>query len=175
MLPEISGLAFSWYLFSPPFLCRFDVLFKISFAAFGGILFGYDTGVISSVQVMPDWLCTFGHYDPALPAPYCAITSSQQSQVVALLSLGTFFGALFGAPIGDYVGRKFGFVVANGVFVVGVAMQVASTKLPLFLAGRVIAGLGVGILSTLIPMYQSECSPKWIRLVVLSQLYIDTR
>ena len=42
-------------------------------------------------------------------------------------------------------------------------MQTAATKLPLFVVGRVWAGLGVGLVSTLVPMYQSECSPKWIR------------
>jgi SP family sugar:H+ symporter-like MFS transporter len=42
-------------------------------------------------------------------------------------------------------------------------MQTAATKLPLFVVGRVWAGLGVGLVSTLVPMYQSECSPKSIR------------
>jgi len=42
-------------------------------------------------------------------------------------------------------------------------MQTAATKLPLFVVGRVWAGLGVGLVSTLVPMYQSECAPKWIR------------
>jgi MFS transporter, SP family, sugar:H+ symporter len=42
-------------------------------------------------------------------------------------------------------------------------MQTASTALPLFVVGRVFAGLGVGLVSTLVPMYQSECAPKWIR------------
>ena len=42
-------------------------------------------------------------------------------------------------------------------------MQTAATAIPLFVIGRVWAGLGVGLVSTLVPMYQSECSPKWIR------------
>lgn len=42
-------------------------------------------------------------------------------------------------------------------------MQTAAIKLPLFIVGRVVAGLGVGLVSTLVPMYQSECAPKWIR------------
>jgi SP family sugar:H+ symporter-like MFS transporter len=47
-------------------------------------------------------------------------------------------------------------------------MQTASTAIPLFVVGRVIAGLGVGLVSTLVPMYQSECAPKWIRGAVVS-------
>jgi len=135
------------------------------FAAFGGILFGYDTGTISGLQQMPDWLETFGHPVPVsttFPNGY-GISSSQRSLVVSILSAGTFFGALLAAPFGDFLGRKWGLVASCLVFCVGVAMQTAATKLPLFVVGRVWAGLGVGLVSTLVPMYQSECAPKWIR------------
>lgn len=67
---------------------------KTSFAAFGGILFGYDTGTISGLQQMPDWLRTFGHPVPvstSFPDGY-GISSSQRSLVVSILSAGTFFG-----------------------------------------------------------------------------------
>jgi MFS transporter, SP family, sugar:H+ symporter len=63
----------------------------------------------------------------------------------------------------DIVGRKWGLVLACLIFSTGVALQTAATKLALFDVGRVGAGLGVGLVSTLVPMYQSECSPKWIR------------
>ncbi|KAF8263986.1 MFS monosaccharide transporter [Lactarius quietus] len=136
-----------------------------SFAAFGGILYGYDTGTISGLQQMPNWLETFGHHVPVsstFPDGY-GISSSQRSLVVSILSAGTFFGALLAAPFGDVLGRKWGLIASCLVFSVGVAMQTAAIKLPLFIVGRVWAGLGVGLVSTLVPMYQSECSPKWIR------------
>ncbi|KAI0032308.1 MFS monosaccharide transporter [Vararia minispora EC-137] len=136
-----------------------------SFAAFGGILFGYDTGTISGIQGMSDWLRTFGHQQP--DGSY-GITSSQQSLVVSILSAGTFFGALFGAPVGDILGRRMGIIFSCLVFSIGVAMQTASTGIPLFVVGRVFAGLGVGLVSTLVPMYQSECAPKWIRGAVVA-------
>jgi SP family sugar:H+ symporter-like MFS transporter len=47
-------------------------------------------------------------------------------------------------------------------------MQTAATEWALFIVGRVFAGLGVGLISVLVPMYQSECSPKWIRGAVVS-------
>ena len=56
-----------------------------------------------------------------------------------------------------------GIIVSCLVFSIGIAFQTAFTKLPLFVVGRVFAGLGVGLVSALVPMYQSECSPKWIR------------
>ena len=67
---------------------------KTAFAAFGGILFGYDTGTISGLQQMPDWLRTFGHPVPvstSFPDGY-GISSSQRSLIVSILSAGTFFG-----------------------------------------------------------------------------------
>ncbi|EIN05606.1 MFS monosaccharide transporter [Punctularia strigosozonata HHB-11173 SS5] len=137
----------------------------VAFAAFGGVLYGYDTGTISGIKEMHNWLCTFGtdHGDGT-----CTIDSSRESLVVSILSAGTFFGALLGAPMADIVGRKWGIVFSCLVFSIGVAMQTAATQIALFVVGRVFAGLGVGLISTLVPMYQSECAPKWIRGAVVS-------
>ena len=110
---------------------------------------------------MNDWLCVFGKPDPATGV--CAISSSQQSLVVSILSVGTFFGALFSAPTADILGRRWSVVLAVIIFWAGVAMQTAALALPLFVVGRFFAGFSVGMVSMLIPMYQSECSPKWIR------------
>jgi len=146
---------------------RFSGIAMTAFSAFGGILYGYDTGIISGIIAMDNWLQTFGEATGDPTTPY-AITSSQQSLVVSILSVGTFFGSLFGAPAADFLGRKWGMIFSCLVFSVGVAMQTASTALPLFIVGRVFAGLGVGLVSTLAPMYQSECSPKWIRGAVVA-------
>jgi len=136
-----------------------------AFAAFGGILYGYDTGVISGIKQMEDWLRTFG--DETASGTY-AITTNQESLVVSILSAGTFFGALLAAPMGDFLGRKWGIIASTLVFCVGVALQTGTVNLNVFVVGRVFAGLGVGMMSTLVPMYQSECAPKWIRGAVVS-------
>jgi len=96
------------------------------------------------------------------------ISTGQQSLVVSILSAGTFTGALLGAPVGDILGRKRGIIFASLIFSIGVAMQTASTAMPLFIIGRVVAGVGVGLVSCLVPMYQSECAPKWIRGAVVA-------
>jgi len=132
------------------------------FVAFGGVLFGYDTGTIGGILAMPYWLKTFstGFTDAdGLPA----ITSSQSSQIVSVLSAGTFFGALTAAPCGDFFGRRYGLMVTMVVFCVGVILQTIATDIPVFTAGRFFAGYGVGMVSALIPLYQSETAPKWIR------------
>ena len=71
------------------------------FSAFGGILFGYDSGVISGIQGMKDWLRTFGSPTDDLvnnPTGY-TISAEMQSLVVSVLLVGTIFGSLFAAAI----------------------------------------------------------------------------
>jgi MFS transporter, SP family, sugar:H+ symporter len=65
-------------------------------------------------------------------------------------------GALLASPVADIIGRKLGIIAACLVFSVGIAMQTASAEIPLFVVGRVFAGIGVGLVSCLVPMYQSE-------------------
>jgi SP family sugar:H+ symporter-like MFS transporter len=91
------------------------------------------------------------------------ITTAQSSEIVSILSAGTFFGSLSAAPMGDFAGRKLGLMLSTLVFTFGVILQTASTAIPLFVAGRFFAGFGVGLISALIPLYQSETAPKWIR------------
>jgi SP family sugar:H+ symporter-like MFS transporter len=148
-----------------------------AFAAFGGILFGYDTGTIGGIIAMEDWLATFGTFQENLPAGLGAnnffLPINQKSLVVSILSAGTFFGALFAFPMGDMVGRKWGIVASCVIFSLGVGLQL-DTNWSTFVVGRVIAGIGVGLVSCLVPMYQSECAPKKMRglIVGLYQLAI---
>jgi SP family sugar:H+ symporter-like MFS transporter len=131
------------------------------FVAFGGILYGYDTGTISGVQENAYWQQQFGN--TVNPDGAVTISTSQTSMIVSILSVGTFFGALCAAPFGDYLGRKWALFASCFVFGAGVAMQTASTGIPLFVCGRVVAGLGVGLVSCLVPMYQAEAAPANIR------------
>lgn len=77
------------------------------------------------------------------------IDASQQSEVVSILSAGTFFGALTAAPVADWIGRRFALIVSCFVFILGVILQTAATALPMFVAGRFFAGYGVGLVSAL--------------------------
>ncbi|KAB2578922.1 putative glucose transporter rco-3 [Lasiodiplodia theobromae] len=128
------------------------------FVAFGGVLYGYDTGTISGILAMDYFKTEFSTVSPP------AITASQESLIVSILSAGTFFGALTAAPVADFLGRRYGLMFsAMVVFNLGVILQTAATAQPMFIAGRFFAGFGVGLISAMIPMYQSETSPKWIR------------
>ncbi|OJD28915.1 high affinity glucose transporter rgt2 [Diplodia corticola] len=128
------------------------------FVAFGGVLYGYDTGTISGILAMDYFKEEFSTVSPP------AITASQESLIVSILSAGTFFGALTASPVSDILGRRYGIMFsAMVVFNLGVILQTAATAQPMFIAGRFFAGFGVGLISAMIPMYQSETSPKWIR------------
>lgn len=128
------------------------------FVAFGGVLFGYDTGTIGGILAMPYWIETFATGNNE------GITPDQQSLIVSILSAGTFFGALLAAPTADILGRRWGlFASCAVVFNLGVILQTIATNQPLFIAGRFFAGLGVGLISAQVPLYQSETAPKWIR------------
>jgi sugar porter (SP) family MFS transporter len=133
------------------------------FVAFGGVLFGYDTGTIGGILEMQYWekLFSKGYFDQA--KGYNSYTSGEKSLMVSILSAGTFIGALLASPMGDHTGRRMGLILSTFVFMFGVVLQTAATAQPLFNAGRFFAGLGVGLVSALIPLYQSETSPKWIR------------
>lgn len=102
---------------------------------------------------MKEFVDTFGSIDAATGERI--ITSSTSSLVVSILSAGTFFGALSAGPLGDILGRRWGLIFA--VFIVfnfGIILQMASSSIPLFVAGRFFAGFGVGIMSSLVPLYQ---------------------
>lgn len=77
------------------------------------------------------------------------VTTSQESAIVSILSAGTFFGALSSPFLADHVGRRPGLIISTWVFNLGVVLHTVATSIPLFLAGRFFAGLGVGLISAM--------------------------
>uniref|UniRef100_A0A1N6MC20 Hexose transporter n=1 Tax=[Candida] hispaniensis TaxID=312227 RepID=A0A1N6MC20_9ASCO len=140
----------------------FMAIFVAVFVAFGGVLFGYDTGTISGV-LANDYVKE--HFtDPGTNE----FTSGQSSLITSILSAGTFSGAILAPYVSDTIGRRLGMIFACAIFCVGASIQTASTGRTLIIVGRVIAGAGVGVISSIVPLYQSEVSPKWIRGAVVS-------
>lgn len=132
------------------------------FAAFGGVLYGYDTGTISGIMAMK-------YVKAQFPANGESFTSSESSLIVSILSVGTFFGAITAPLITDTLGRRWCLIISSLiVFNVGAVLQTISTGIPLLCVGRVVAGFGVGLISSTIPLYQSEAAPKWIRGAIVS-------
>lgn len=78
--------------------------------------------------------------------------------MVAILEVGAFISSLLIGRIGDLIGRRRTILYGSIVFSIGGAFQTFATGLPMMMLGRIIAGLGVGALSTIVPVYQSEIS-----------------
>ncbi|KAK9371399.1 general substrate transporter [Lipomyces kononenkoae] len=137
-----------------------------SFACFGGILYGYDTGSISGIIAMDHFKHVFATNHDAFGNP--VLTSGQTSLIVSILSAGTTIGSFSMSFVGEIFGRRTNLIIGCGVFALGVALQAAASAIPLFAVGRFFAGLGLGVISAVVPLYQSEAAPKWIRGSIVS-------
>ncbi|KAI9499947.1 general substrate transporter [Coemansia spiralis] len=131
-----------------------------SVSALGGFLFGFDTGLMSSILEMTYWQDYFNH-----PG------SVGVGVITSMLTAGCFVGSLFAGYLADKFSRKRTIMVACVVFTLGAAIQCGSRNRAMLIAGRFVAGLGVGVLSMTVPIFQSEISPPHIRgrLVSLQQ------
>lgn len=127
-------------------------------AAVGGFLYGYDTGLINDIMEMNYVTKTF-------PSDKVnGFTVHERAFITAILSLGTFIGALVAPIISDNFGRKFSIMLSSGgLFTLGNILQISTTGITLLCIGRFVSGVAVGNLSAIVPLYQAEASPKWIR------------
>lgn len=132
------------------------------FAAFGGFLFGYDTGTISGILAMD-------YVKQLFPANGESFGAGESSLIVSILSAGTFIGALSAPLFSDRIGRRWTLIISTMIiFNIGIVLQTIATAIPLLTAGRFLAGLGVGLISAVIPLYIAETTPKWIRGAIVS-------
>lgn len=121
---------------------------------------------------MPDFLNRFGQVNSDGDLYFSRVRSGL---IVSLLSIGTLIGALVAAPIADRIGRRPSISFWSLITSIGFVIQIASdTAWYQIMIGRLVAGFGVGALSLLVPMYQAETAPAWIRgaMVCAYQLFI---
>lgn len=90
---------------------------------------------------------------------------------VSTLLLTAWFGSLINGPIADRIGRKGSILAAVLVFILGSALQAAASTTGVLFGGRAVAGISVGMLTMIVPMYMSEVSTPGVRgtLVALQQ------
>lgn len=147
----------------------FKTYLMCAFAAFGGIFFGFDSGYINGVLNMNAFISTYENLDKATtPASAFIVPSSQKSLIVSILSAGTFFGALIAGDLADWFGRRTTVILGCVVFIIGVILQTAASMVGLLVAGRLIAGFGVGFVSAIIILYMSEIAPRKVRGAIVS-------
>jgi SP family sugar:H+ symporter-like MFS transporter len=137
-------------------------------ASIGGFMFGYESGQISGFMAMTDFIDRFAGSDGVFSA-------ARQGTIVGLLCIGTLIGCLASGWICDRIGRRYTISSSAFFYIIGVVIEITSDRQWVqFAIGRLVAGVGIGALSTSVPMYQSESIPKRIRGIAVSsyQLFI---
>ncbi|KAK1923204.1 hypothetical protein DB88DRAFT_494227 [Papiliotrema laurentii] len=125
------------------------LLYSVSvFLSIGVWLFGYDQGVMSGIITGPYFKSYF--HQP---------TSTAVGNMVAVLEIGAFITSLLAAPLADNYGRRITLRSGAFIFTLGGAIQTFCSGFYTMILGRVISGFGVGMLSMVVPIYQSEISP----------------
>lgn len=129
-------------------------------AAVGGILFGFDTGVISGAMLFI--------------AKQWNLTRSQAEFATSSVLIGAIAGAVAGGVLGDRLGRRWSIILATLLFLAGTVIVSVATGMSDFLIGRVLIGAAIGVASFMVPLYISELAPAAIRggMVSLNQFAV---
>lgn len=131
----VMGLFDSWFVFGAALL-----------ASLGGFSFGYDQGVISIINVMPEFHRAF----PQAATPF------GKGLMTGMLELGAFIGCLFMPTLADRISRKRAIVVVTVIFNVGAIIQTAATSYAMLVVGRTIGGIGVGTLAMVCTLLHTQ-------------------
>ena len=131
----------------------------------GGLAFGYDTGSMSGILAMSQFLLYMNKPN-----------NFTQGGITASIQAGAFAGSLLtGAFLSERYGRKKTLLFGSALFTIGIAISCAAPNVACLVAGRVINGLGNGCLAMMVPLYQSEIAPLEIRgrIISVQQCFIN--
>ncbi|WOO81318.1 Sugar transporter STL1 [Vanrija pseudolonga] len=132
--------------------------FMVTFVAGTGFtLFGYDQGVMSGLLTLPSFVARFPMTDTS-GAFENRHNATLQSLLIAIYELGCMAGALSNLWVGDKLGRRHTISLGGVIMIVGAAIQAGAVDYAMMLVGRVVTGLGNGLLTSTVPAYQSECA-----------------
>ena len=136
------------------------VIFMAAVAAIGGILFGYDTAVISGTT--------------DIVRNQFSLSASGEGWYVGCALIGSIIGVLCAGSLSDYIGRKITMLISAAFFSISSIGCAVCGSFDALVAFRIIGGVGIGIVSIVSPIYISEVSPAKIRgtLVSLYQLAV---
>ncbi|MEJ2662950.1 MAG: sugar porter family MFS transporter [Spirochaetia bacterium] len=136
------------------------VYLAAALSALGGMLFGYDTGVISGAILFIKKEFALGSFIEEI--------------VVSVVLVGAVIGAMAAGRAADRLGRRRIIIVTAFLFVLAALATAVAPTVGLLIAGRILAGIAIGAASFIAPLYISEISPVKIRgkLVSFNQLAI---
>nr|Q4U3U6.1 RecName: Full=Quinate permease; AltName: Full=Quinate transporter [Neurospora africana]AAY41161.1 qa-y [Neurospora africana] len=131
-------------------------------ASFASCMIGYDSSFIGTTLALPSFTkeFDFASYTPGALALL-------QSNIVSVYQAGAFFGSLFAFATSYFLGRRRSLIAFSVVFIIGAAIMLAADGqrrgVDPIIAGRVLAGIGVGGASNMVPIYISELAPPAVR------------
>lgn len=133
--------------FSNPYVLRLTIV-----AGIGGLLFGYDTGVISGALLY-------------IKDDFEAVKNSSflQETIVGMAIFGAIVGAAIGGWVNDAFGRKTATLLADVIFTIGAVIMAAAPDPYVLILGRLLVGIAVGLASVTAPVYIAESSPSEVR------------
>ena len=139
---------------------RRNVVLTAAIAGLGGLLFGYDTGVIAGALLFIKTDFDLGSF--------------AQGLVVAAVPIGAVGGAALAGPAADRYGRRLMILVAAAVFIVGALASAAAPGVEVLVLARIVIGVAIGLASAASPVYISEVAPAESRgrLVTFFQLAV---
>jgi sugar porter (SP) family MFS transporter len=111
----------------------------------GGVLYGYDMGIIAAAAIFVKR--TF------------ALSTLMEELVVSIVLIGAMIGAIVGGAIADRIGRRATLVWAGGIFIAGSVLAPLSANVFVLIVARAIIGIGIGFTSVTAPVYVSELAP----------------
>jgi SP family galactose:H+ symporter-like MFS transporter len=121
-------------------------IFRIStIAALGGVLYGYDMGIIAAAALFVKRTFT--------------LSTLMEELVVSIVLIGAMIGALVGGVVADRIGRRATLVWAAGIFILGSVLAPLSADVAMLIVARAIIGIGIGFTSVTAPVYVSELAP----------------
>jgi sugar porter (SP) family MFS transporter len=146
---------------SPSAGIRRHVVWSAAITALGGLLFGYDTGVISGALLF-------------IGKDFHGMSSTEKELLTSILLIGAVAGALLAGRVADQIGRRPTVLGTALVFIAGVLLAAFSPDYLVLLLARVVIGVAVGSASMVVPLYIGEVAPPRIRgaLVSFNQLAI---
>lgn len=122
------------------------------FATVGSLIYGYDSGIISTTLGQATFPAYFNHPSPNLTGA-----------IVSTYSGGQGLGNLSGGYLGDKLGRKKTIWLASTLALLGAILQTAAVNIAMFLVGRIMAGYAIGLVYAVSSIYNAEIAPPKIR------------
>ncbi|XP_049383471.1 sugar transport protein 8-like [Solanum stenotomum] len=134
------------------------------FAAFGGLMFGYDIGISGGVSAMDDFLIKFfPHvYQTKLHAKennYCKYDNWLLQLFTSSLYISALFASFFASKAATKLGRKITILTASIFFIVGAVLSAVAENKLILIFGRILFGIGVGFGNETVPLFLTEVAP----------------